>query len=447
MMDFLAVRRGALIGTLVFAFVVVHLTATLVLPRTDGRLLRGDSRRYFVYLPSLILDHDLDFSNDALLLQGMDPTAVDLSSVERTSTGLLGNVAPVGCALFWAPFFLLGLALQGVAAVFGWASAGDGYGYLPQASVLVAGIVYAGMAAWVTARILDRWFPRAVGTASSITVWLGGSALYYTAVSPAYSHTTAWFAIAVALYLWLEAREAGRPSAYLRWGLSGLFFGLAVTVRQQDAVFLIAPAIDLAWPAGGATSRSFADRCKAAAALGVGALLGFLPQALVWRTLYGSYLVSPMGPMDVAWTLPDVIPTLLGLGFFGLFTWTPVAALGTVGAFVFARRYPRVGAGLLLAVLLAIYYQSAVYDLHLGTSFGARRFISANVVFAIGLAVLWEAVSTRRRTLPFVFAAALIAWNGMLLIGYELLVHVHGFHPPLGSIVRWLFTGYDQPPF
>jgi hypothetical protein len=447
MMDLLAARRGALIGALVCAFVIVHLGATLVAPREDGRLLRGDSRRYFVYLPSLILDHDLDFGNDALLLQGLDPATVDLASVERTPTGLFGNVAPVGCAIFWAPFFLLGLALQGAAAVFGWASAGDGYGYLPQASVLVAGIFYGGASAWVTARILDRWFPPAVATASSITVWLAGSALYYTAVSPAYSHTTAWFVVAVALYLWLDAREPGRPSAHLRWGLCGLFFGLAATVRQQDAIFLIAPAIDLAWPDGGAPSRSFAERCKAGAALGAGALLGFLPQALVWRTLYGSYLVSPMGPMDVAWTLPDVVPTLFGFGFFGLFTWTPVAALGTVGAFAFARRYPRVGAGLLLAVLLSVYYQSAVYDLHVGTSFGARRFISANVVFALGIAVLWAAVSTWRRRLPLVFAGALIAWNGVLLIGYEVLVHFHGFHPPLRSIVRWLFTGYDQPPY
>jgi len=443
----LAERRLTLIVALSLVFVVAHFAATLALAREDG-LLRGDSRRYYVYLPSLLLDHDLDFSNDFALVYGQDPETADFSELGLTDTGLLGNVAPVGCAIFWAPFFLVALVFQAAAAVFGWGPGWHGYGYLAQASALIAGIFYGGAATWLTARILDRWFRPAVATGSAITVWLAGSALYYTAVSPAYSHTTAWFVVAMALYFWLEARERDSwAAAWPLWVASGVSFGLAAAVRQQDVFFVIAPMVDLLWYDKTAPTWPWAVRFKASALLGAATLLGFLPQMVIWRALYGGYLVSPMGAMDVAWTLPDVIETLFSVGFIGLFTWTPVAAVGTLGAFVFARQRPRLGIGLLVVLLLSIYYQAVIYDFQLGTSFGARRFISANVVFAAGLATLWSALLPQRPKLPLLIGGVLIAWNSILLIGYELLVHVHGFHPPLKSIVRWLFTGYSEPPF
>ncbi len=467
----LATRRLTLIAGLVLIFIVGHLLAVVALPR-EGHLLRGDSRKYYAYLPSIVLDQDLDFRNDYSHMAGGLSAEGEPLELNYTATGLVANAAPIGPAIFWAPFFLVALVLQALGSVLlGTGTAWNGYGALPQASALFAGIFYAGAATWVTARILDRWFAPAIATGSAIVVWLAGSALYYTAVSPAYSHTTAWFIVAVALLFWVEARE--QPSGARAWwlyGLSGVAFGLAVAVRQQDALFLVIPAIDLAWPfelgrrqedtrpqdddgqpgesdQSGFAAMSWPSRFKAGAALGAGVLWGFLPQSLSWKVIYGFYVGNPQDSLGINWIAPNLIDTLFSMGYIGLFTWTPIAAVGTVGIFLFARRHPRLGAGMITVLLLSIYYQSVAYALHLGTSFGARRFISANVVFAAGIAGVWAWSAMKRPRLPLVFAALVVAWNGVVLIAYEILVHVHHFHPPLTSILLFVFTGYSESPY
>lgn len=461
----LETRRLAIIAALVLIFIVGHFAAVAVLPR-EGHLLRGDSRKYYAYLPSIVLDHDLDFRNDYAQMAGGLSAEGEPLELNHTATGLVANAAPIGPAIFWAPFFLVALVLQAIGSfLFGAGPAWNGYGMLPQASALIAGIFYAGAATWVTARILDRWFAPAIATGSAVSIWLAGSALYYTVVSPAYSHTTAWFITAVALLLWVDAREK-QPGAQAWWtyGLSGIAFGLAVAVRQQDALFLIIPAFDLAWPpafgraheddrAGKPHRRpaidgmSWAARFKAGAALGAGVLWGFLPQSLSWKVIYGFYVGNPQDSLGVNWAAPDLLGTLFSMGFFGLFTWTPIVAVGVVGIFIFARRHPRLGAGMIALLLLAIYYQSAAYALHLGTSFGARRFISANVVFAAGIAAAWAWSAAKRPRLPLVIAGLAIGWNGVVLIAYEVLVHVHHFHPPLKSILLFVFSGYSDSPY
>jgi hypothetical protein len=476
----LETRRLSLIAALVLVFVIGHFAGVAVFPR-EGHLLRGDSRKYYAYLPSIVIDHDLDFRNDYAQMAGGLSEEGEPLELNYTATGLVANAASIGPAIFWAPFFLVALVLQALgSALLGTGGAWNGYGALPQASALIAGIFYAGAATWVTARILDRWFSRAIATGSAICIWLAGSALYYTAVSPAYSHSTAWFVVTVALMFWMEAR-ALPPSARPWWlyATSGLAFGLAVAVRQQDALFLIIPAIDLAWPSsagppagddgpGDADRRneraedrrvagdddqaaihgmSWAGRFTAGVAFGAGVLLGFLPQSLTWKVVYGFFVGTPQDSLGINWLAPDFVATLFSLGFIGLFTWTPIVAAGAAGLIMFTRRHPPLGTGMIVALILSVYYQSAAYALHLGTSFGARRFISANVLFAVGIACVWTWLAAKKPRLAMVLAALAIVWNGIVLIAYEVLVHVHHFHPPLQSILLFLFTGYSESPY
>src|SRR5439155_897322 len=66
---------------------------------------------YYVYVRSLRFDGDLDFANDYQRFAELNPkSGVDKSLLQpnriRQATGLYGNVAPVGSAIMWAPFFL-----------------------------------------------------------------------------------------------------------------------------------------------------------------------------------------------------------------------------------------------------------------------------------------------------------------------------------------------------
>jgi hypothetical protein len=53
----------------------------------------------------------------------------------------------------------------------------------------------------------------------------------------------------------------------------------------------------------------------------------------------------------------------------------------------------------------------------------------------------------KRSRLTLALAALAIAWNGVVLIAYEVLVHVHHFHPPLKSILLFVFTGNTESPY
>ncbi len=440
MWEALGTHRYRIIAALALVFLLAHFGSALWIDR-DGRWLRGDARGYFAYLPSILIDHDLLFANDFARLNGEPPSDPEGPELDAPDRGWAFNALPIGPALLWAPFYLVGLLAQAVLAVaLGWGQPWDGHGFLPTAAVIVAGIAYAGAAAALTARILERWFSPSLATASALTVWLASPALYYTAVSPVYSHTTAWFVVALAICLWLRARDRRDDSdGWRAWLLAGSAFGLAAAVRQQDALLLAALAIDLLWGGG---HRIFSPaRVRSGLALGLGVAAGFAPQIIAWKVLFGWYLGSPIGWDLFRWTEPRFLEPLLSLGYNGLFSWTPVTALGLVGLVLLVRRDPRVVGGLLLALIAMLYYEFSIYDQHAGSTWGARRFISVNVAFAAGVGALWLPVAARFPVLPGAVASVLVAWNVVLLGAYEWLVHRHGIHAPLRTVVGWLFTG------
>ena len=69
-------KPAVLLGALSAACLVVFL-ATIPLPRIDGQLIGGDGAGYYAYLPSVILDRDLDFANQyaALMPRGLGSDA------------------------------------------------------------------------------------------------------------------------------------------------------------------------------------------------------------------------------------------------------------------------------------------------------------------------------------------------------------------------------------
>ena len=67
--------------------------------------LNPDGVGYFSYLPSIWVDHDLDFTNQYQEMKFNMPLGY-------TTNGYVTNIWPIGYALFLSPFFLLGLILK-----------------------------------------------------------------------------------------------------------------------------------------------------------------------------------------------------------------------------------------------------------------------------------------------------------------------------------------------
>jgi hypothetical protein len=129
----------ALTACCLFAFLI-----TIPLPRVDNQLVGSDGVRYYAYLPSLLLDGDLDFTDEYTYFFAHEPGKAERAIEDATPRGLPANQWPIGPAILWAPFFLLAHLLAHFANLLGTSIPTNGYGTFYQAFVLSGSILYSG---------------------------------------------------------------------------------------------------------------------------------------------------------------------------------------------------------------------------------------------------------------------------------------------------------------
>ena len=311
-------------------------------------------------------------------------------------------------------------------------------GYGPGAALGAAAwcIVLAGLGADATRRLVQQTIGVEYGLSSTVMIWLGTPALYYTLIAPLYSHAIAWFA--VSLMIWSAWVASQRESGWARWGAVGLLSGLVLAIRQQDAPILLIPLSLLI-----VSARSAQGRGRGAGAFmawTVGALLGFLPQAVTSLWINGSLL--PIGGVTLSTpTLSNVAAILLSTGYQGWMSWTPIVLPSILGLGLLARRSnPRDVRVLAIAGLAAIVAMVAIDVLHpfgAGAAFGGRRYVSTAPLLTLGLAAIL-ALPVRRVSPRWKLALpALMVWNLWLLASYESLTTFHGVYPTLHEAARY----------
>lgn len=470
---------GRLLLVVGLAALVIYLVTMAVLPRRYGHIVSGDGIHYYVYLRSLVLDGDLDFRNEyeRLNLAITDPTK-RVNTAIRTPTGLVLNQFSVGPALLALPLYLVahGLSLAGRAA--GLPVPTDGFGPLYEGSYAVTGLL-AGLAGAACAYgALRRLLPVGPALLGVAALWLGGSLLYYGLAAPVYAHAHSAFLVAA----WLLAWSRLRPGGAWHWLGLGLLGGLMATMRWQEALFTPLPlafwlydqlrgrperagsltlagatapvgdgAPAPAWraqassPAGGRPSvmaSEFGIPILIPLAYGAGLLIGFLPQMAAWQVLFGSPLAVPQTGYFFTWANPHWVDVLISTRN-GLFTWTPVALLGTVGLLVLLPIQPRWALVGLVGLLLQVGLNGVLQDWWGGAAFGARRFLGLSVFLALGVGWLIAWLGQGRQRLAIAIVALLIGLNGLLILQYTAflrgLTHLDEY-PTVSQLVLERFT-------
>jgi len=428
-------------------FAIAFGASLIYLPKPDGRIVLGDALHHYVQLRSIVFDRDLHFQNEYVRLYGLRGTEGGVEWVyEQTATGHVRNLMPVGPGLVWAPAFLLVTASVWVASLFGASYPLDGYGRLFQATAGFSGIAAATAGSWLAYLAAARLFDRRAAIWATLTVWLSSSAVYYSVISPSYSHATSMFAVGAFWAVWILTLE--RQHA-MRYAAIGLLAGFAALVRWQDSVLLIVPAADALWRLGSDGTRTTLARIGACVA---GALLGFLPQMAVWMVLYGTPLAIPQGGGFMKWGQPALVSVLFSDNH-GLISWTPVVALALVGLVPLTRRHPLAGLAAVLFFGISWYVNAAVLDWWAGEAFGARRFVSCFPVFVLGLAAVMDRARLGSAAAAGV-AAAFTMHTLLLLVQYQAFMHglrdvvpyprgVAGlwlarFHAPFDLLAWWI---------
>ena len=398
------------------------LTLPLVTPKIRG----ADEIEYFAYLRSAVFDHDLEFGNEYTHFYEQDP--VGLAGFKTTFLDLREpltdrhiNFAPLGTALLWAPAYLLAHGGVLVARALGAAVASDGFSRPYVMAACYASWAY-GMAALV---LLHRALVRFGGFAEPAAAWAtaavlwGTPVLYYVTLGPGFSHAVSLFVIALLLGLTLRFRSEGLTIG--RAAGLGAVCGLAALVREQDGLFVVFPALVIAFD--GIRERRMPAALIRLATLGLAAVIVFVPQLLAYRAINGRFGPSHLVARKMSFASPHVLSVLFDPAH-GLFVWAPLLLLATGGlvlAVARARRGDPVPGALLAALLLQIWINGSVESWTQAGAFGSRRFVGATPLLAWGLAALLATVLPRvdRRAVAvglFVFAW----WNVSLMVQFGL---------------------------
>jgi hypothetical protein len=411
--------RTVIVGLFVATLFVF--LALVPVSRMDGQLIGSDGISYYVYVRSLVIDHDLNFANEY--------SHFKLNSVlnEATATGRAPNKFAIGPALLWMPFFLAAHVVAHTGNAVGMSIQPDGYGYLYQAAISIGSIVY-GMLGFVMAyACAKRLFSRWAAVLAVALLWLAGNAFYYMAFEPSMSHMVSQFSVSALLTVWfMRFRETFSPKKRDAV-LLGLVTGLVMLVRLQDVIFALIP---FGWmTARAALSARRRDRTDAtkwvecAVLAGMSALLVFSIQMATWQYLYGTWLTSPyMSDHSPAfyWLSPQVGPVLFST-FHGLFTWHPIYLAAVCGLPFVIQKDRWTGIACILVLCINIYIIAAWWAWWQGDAFGGRMFLNAMWIWVLGLTGFIEWLLTQRVKHVLVgISIAFIVWNALSLMQYRL---------------------------
>jgi len=127
--------------------------------------------------------------------------------------------------------------------------------------------------------------------------------------------------------------------------------------------------------------------------------MAVLPQLIVWKIIYGNYILKPYSNSSFTNLTDPSIFKFLFSTHYGMFFWTPAYFLAIAGLIIFLRdnfirrHYYWFLFGALF--LVQVYINSAISDWWGGGggSFGARRMLDFSLIYILGLAYLFKKIS------------------------------------------------------
>lgn len=318
------------------------------------------------------------------------------------------NRCPFGPVLVWMPFYLVASGLEWLGALMHLVPPPRGQSPF---AAWMAGLGTLGgvLVGWrYTYALVARHCGRAAARVGSIAAVWATPIAWYAVTQPMYQHGLAFCFVAVLVERWDATR--GDPG-WRRMLALGLVGGAGMMMREQEALWLLLPGVEVAvhvvrgpdrrrWLLGGVV-------------LTAAALVAFVPQMLVWWYYTGSPLVPP-----------QVEPLRLGTPFFvvslfstraGLFPWSPIVYAAALGLCFSGRARPTPWA-LLAVFALDVYVVSSAWVTTGGYGFGARRLSDGAPLFALGVGLGWARAEAARADWRRRARAALAAFSVLCVL-------------------------------
>ncbi len=378
------------------------------LPLVNAHI-RSDGNEYYAYLRSIAVDHDLHFDDE--YAHGED-TFQELLSGElgQLPTGYRRNLASVGPAMMWAPFYAIGDITARVLSSHGHPVATDGYSWPYLWSCAIGTALYAFLGLWLAYRLALRYTSPGAAFLATVAIWLASSLPVYIYFLPFHAHGVATFAVAWFLWNWIAVRDGGGPWRWLIWGVSA---GLATTTHYLNGLVLLVAGVELLLQLARSRAIHVATLRKAIV-FGIGLAAMLLPGLVVRWIIEGSPFGTGYGGDLFYWHDPRLWVVAFAAEH-GAFLWTPVLLFAAVGILWLCWRTPLVGIVLALFTGTFYYVVAAYRGWHGHSSYGNRFLTALTPVFVLGLAALIHGLigagSRRRWAAAWSVVVLLVLWN------------------------------------
>lgn len=361
----------------------------------------ADKVYYYAYTRSLVIDRDVDFTNEMAMHPPSTPPDV--------RNGRLTNQYPIGSPALAIPAFAVThLAILIANAVSAANVSADGYSAPYAMSYALSQMAWALFGMYLLFRAVSTYVPERIAALAVVAAWFGTNALRYTAVDVGMSHSAALFSVAWCSYESVTlGNDADNWKKWFRLGASSAFLILA---RYQDGVYLLVPATAAALViARRRETTSVWETVRNLLWGAVGAVLMFLPQLFVWHSLFGTWIANSYGDRVAvaSWLRPHVYRALFD-PYAGLAIWLPALAVGLIGCVRLAAGRKDLIALAAAVAWLANAYVSAAFP---WPSNMLRSPFDMLFPVALGLGWVLARAEQRRALWPRVLIGLLVAWS------------------------------------
>lgn len=366
------------------SIVVVYIFLFAVHAAILQKTVYGDGVFYYSWMRSIIVDHDVNFTNEYEHFSVSQPFV---------HLNIPGNKYAVGFPLLLSPWFILTHELV----------RGNGYGYIYQFITGFISVLYVLTGILLLYRTLTLYFSKLASILSVFSLSLATNILFYGSIDPINSHSVSFFLASLLVSVLLSSQKTSF--------FSGLVVGLLAATRTQDAIFILLLVPFL-------TKKSFIYTI-------LGLILGFFPQIIAWLNLYGEIL-SPYLSNGEGFSLTlSRLPYVLFSPNNGLFLWTPLALFGCVGLWFSSKISNKFQWMMIVVFSLQIILVGSWSTWWQGASFSGRMFVSTLPVLTIGMASLYDKLQTKMKHMKsFLYMIPLgFGLINSILIVYRLLLN------------------------
>jgi hypothetical protein len=382
----------------------------LVLVFPPGNVLSWDVFGYYLYLPAVLLHGDPGMQDHAWVRAAMDTyqSSATFYQAGQLPDGKWILKYPMGLAVLWSPFFVLGHIVAGIIG-----APQDGFSAPYQWAIVVASLVYAAVGLWALRQVLLTVFTDRVTAWVLVLLVLGTNFLHQSVFALGMPHVVL-FALYAGIMLhtvrWY-AQHRLRDAVML-----ALLSGLAILSRPSDVLCLLLPVLfGLVHLSGWRTHLAtlFRYRKQVVVAVIILFLIG-LPQFAYYKWLTGRFLyLSYNNPGEGLELLYPHLWEVLFSFRKGWFIYTPVMAVAVVGMVLLRRSAPQWAWAVFVFFVLNLYVVSSWSCWWYADSFGQRALVQSYAVMALPLGALLMQLERMRK--PFRWAVGMLFGSFVLL--------------------------------